>query len=1375
MNIQSLRNDGFEGDELIRYRNQITDDLKRFGATDEEIDKYLGITRMDPTVFKERAQQYFQQDEEQGLWDSIMSKFKRKSWEKERARSAVSMTLAKESGVAPHVFEPSAKEAIQEGWNQSTTGLIYNGKIPDHRPPKYYEHMSTADRMLMQGTQMLSDIPLFMAGALIGGAGGGGNPATAAGGAFALPAGLRKLYVDMYENGEIETFGEFWKRVSSVGLETVKGYALGVATQYFGGKVPKAAQIPAEVATLTGLGAALEGHVPTMQDFWDTAVLLGGFKSAKLVSGRLRRMYRDQGIDPRVIYQAALDEPAFHEDIISQNYELRFDPVKGERRKVKSDPNVEIDEGKIVRRSDIVKIFRDKLGDMIKTGRVPRMGPQSKSGLMGVFYIKPEHIRLRFANDIETLVHEHGHKLHKMIWSTPGKNLSIKELVPHIDELMPLASSGHPLVEGFAEFFRLYLTQADKAKQAAPNFYTAFENKLQTDHPDLLSIFMDVREQFTAWADQPWRQRILSQVRMNPFREEVNISNFLHTAYRKAFDQFHDLKRVEDDLASGKLAAEDSPYTLARLFKGVGGKALHFLEKSPFKFSDHTNFGKSLKDIIGPLTDKKSIEDFTVYALSKRHLEKIKQRVETGILTEDAEIAVRKYGPKYERMFREINDYQNSLLMYLRDSGMLSQEAFINIKELNKDFIPFHRVYEGKFQSALSKGLEPHEALKKMVGSWREIDNPLETIVKNTYAYIIMAEKNAVVNSLVKLAENQHGSGSWIRRVPPALQKIMVEGKELGFPKELKEALQDEYGVNIDEAVFDIFRSSAFEPKDVITVFRNGKKTFYEAEPELLNVVKGLSNESMNWLVRLLSYPSSWLRAGVTASPEFVARNPIKDQFTAFINTKFGFVPGYHLMRGFFDMASFSKETGLKRSDLYWEWTKEGGQQSVLVSMDKDYMHKELKDLLRTPVRNLVKTPLDYLRLFSKITEEATRVEEFRLGLNKLGTSKSARMDAALASREISIDFQRKGDSTTTKALSQLIAFFNPSLQGTDKMIRQLVTNPDPKARNIALLKAAASITIPSIALYLHNRKDPRFKEIPQWQKYLFWIVMTEDEIYRIPKPFETGIIFGSMFEWASDFILNKDPKAFDKFSQTMSRGMLPGMIPTAVLPIVEGYANRSTFLDRPIIGAEDEKVLPQYQYKPYTTETAKALGKVIGKVPVVGDMQMFTSPPMIENWIRDWFGGLGAYALEIADYGLKKAGLVPDRIKPKRTIADLPFVRGFAVRWPTVNAESITNFYDNHKKATQWNNTAKKMIKTLEIDEYMRVNEASPYMTQMAGIYDELGNMSRLIQMIDYNPQITPDEKRALIDKVIINMVMTARAGNEAYETIKKLSRRKK
>jgi hypothetical protein len=76
----------------------------------------------------------------------------------------------------------------------------------------------------------------------------------------------------------------------------------------------------------------------------------------------------------------------------------------------------------------------------------------------------------------------------------------------------------------------------------------------------------------------------------------------------------------------------------------------------------------------------------------------------------------------------------------------------------------------------------------------------------------------------------------------------------------------------------------------------------------------------------------------------------------------------------------------------------------------------------------------------------------------------------------------------------------------------------------------AAGVTLPSVLLWMANHDDPRYKDIPTWQKDLFWIVMTDEHVYRIPKPFEIGVIFGSVPERMLDKFAADDPEAFKHF-----------------------------------------------------------------------------------------------------------------------------------------------------------------------------------------------------------------------------------------------------
>jgi hypothetical protein len=144
-----------------------------------------------------------------------------------------------------------------------------------------------------------------------------------------------------------------------------------------------------------------------------------------------------------------------------------------------------------------------------------------------------------------------------------------------------------------------------------------------------------------------------------------------------------------------------------------------------------------------------------------------------------------------------------------------------------------------------------------------------------------------------------------------------------------------------------------------------------------------------------------------------------------------------------------------------------------------------------------------------------------------------------------------------------------------------------------SILRSLLYVTLPSIILYMMNRDDERYQELPQWEKDLFWIVLTPKHVFRIPKPFELGVIFGTLSERVLDYIYTEDPDAFKGYLNTVKEAGLPDILPTAFTGWLEAfYANKSFFTDRPIVPVGEERLPAELQYGNYTSETAKLILK---------------------------------------------------------------------------------------------------------------------------------------------------------------------------------------
>lgn len=838
----------------------------------------------------------------------------------------------------------------------------------------------------------------------------------------------------------------------------------------------------------------------------------------------------------------------------------------------------------------------------------------------------------------------------------------------------------------------------------------------------------------------------------------------LDSVYRDVFDDLHPLAVAIKKMTGGEgLEAAYNAYKLARLMRGVNGKAEHFLEFSPFEFETYKNVGKPLKKILELVKD--DLDTMRAFAVAKRTIELEGRGVQTGVPLDAAKATVAAHEAKLGGVFRELVEYQNYTLNYLRDSGLISAEMHKAMTAANQDYVPFFRFMEAASKDRAPKGLRTRQPLRRIKGSEREIVDPLESIIKNTYLYVSLAERNAVGRALVDLAGKTEAGKAMVRRAPGKVRPVKVSPEEIrkGLSEEARDLFDlysEETGVKLTEEELTIFRPNALAPKEnQIVVYEKGKRVLYDVDPELASTFKALDMETANLLVRVFATPAKLLRAGAVLAPEFIGRNPIRDQFMAFIFSPHGFRPYADLIGGIAEIV--------KKGDVYQDWIKSGGMNATLVSLDRRYLQQNLRSLMQhtnlmDAARNVVKSPVEMLRVLSDFAEQGTRLGEFKRATGGART-KEAIQKGGFASREVSLDFGRMG--AKTRAVNMLVAFFNANLQGSDKVIRSFKDRPVQTSAKIF-----ASITLPSVVLQILNRDEPGWGDIPQWQKDLFWLVHVGGTWYRIPKPFEVGILFGSMPERMVDYVMDRDPKAFDGMLTAIGRGATPGMIPTAAIPVIEAWANRSLFLDRPVIPRDREQMAPEYQYSTYTTELVKAMGKLTGTLPAVGDTKA-ASPAIIENYIRGWSGGLGMHIVNLADAVLRKAGVLPDPVKPARTLADIPFVKAFVVRHPSASAEPIQDFYDNFEEQQRRINTIKGLTRAGEFEDALHeIGVSRGLLIELGGVKQALSQSMKFIRLVYRNPDLSADEKRQLIDTAYYQMIEMAKPANEMVDELKKL-----
>ena len=102
------------------------------------------------------------------------------------------------------------------------------------------------------------------------------------------------------------------------------------------------------------------------------------------------------------------------------------------------------------------------------------------------------------------------------------------------------------------------------------------------------------------------------------------------------------------------------------------------------------------------------------------------------------------------------------------------------MREANKDYLPFFRLFDEQTGGGLNGSVR--NPIKAIKGSERNVIDPIESIIKNTYLYVQLAQRNQVGVKLVELAERVSetaSEGALVKRVKPTVKPIKVAPEEM--------------------------------------------------------------------------------------------------------------------------------------------------------------------------------------------------------------------------------------------------------------------------------------------------------------------------------------------------------------------------------------------------------------------------------------------------------------------------------------------------------------------------------------------------------------------------------------------------------------------
>jgi hypothetical protein len=450
----------------------------------------------------------------------------------------------------------------------------------------------------------------------------------------------------------------------------------------------------------------------------------------------------------------------------------------------------------------------------------------------------------------------------------------------------------------------------------------------------------------------------------------------------------------------------------------------------------------------------------------------------------------------------------------------------------------------------------------------------------------------------------------------------------------------------------------------------------------MLNAILALGQEITPWYVSVLALPATILRTAITASPDFIFANFIRDQVSAWILVD-EFTPFVSGIRGIYDDKT--------ANDIGRIYSSVGGIMggANTAALHNARIKQEVLDLRKRRGIYFRDAPLSNILRVTEFTETGTRLGVFRKAYDRAqkdGLSKhEAAIEAAYAARDY-IDFGRHGSKML--AMRRIIPFFNAALQGLDRGIRGLrgkvnndriirdAISPYIKSRRGQPLSIAERRQLPQAAkawakvvavglfgaaIWALHQDDEEYEEFSSYMRATHWIFKVDGEWYRIPKPFELAF-FSNLMERTLEYTLKDDPLAMERFVDGLQHIVLPPTdVPGIKVPIELAF-NYDSFTERQIVADHLRALPPHLQFNAYASEFGKMLGR-----------QINVSPAHIDHFITGFGASYGRAFLQGTD------ALTGNYIDPgtaTKDVFDAIIGRRFSLEAPR-GAQSVGHFWE--------------------------------------------------------------------------------------------------
>ena len=1047
----------------------------------------------------------------------------------------------------------------------------------------------------------------------------------------------------------------------------------------------------------------------------------------------------------------------------------------------------------VTKLSDIRKTIEDYLGLGIKKGHF-------RQDAYAIYKGNNDVIRTKEYKDMDSILHETGHAIDMGKRLNVDKESIADELLTAIDKLGGYEDETRTikLEEGFAEVIREYSIVPEQAKVDYPQTIAVLEGLKKTDKK-FNNFITKVQQQSYNYIHQNPRNRTLSNISIGEQTDKSRITkNFIkQEVMRNIYDKDWAVKSAVNELAkaNGKtvnqIRASENAYYLTRLAAGTTDRVISMLSEGYITENGTKLFPglNKLGDIIG--TDSQRWNDLRAYLVAQRDLEYKAKTLKTGIRTMDSKAVVEQFknDKQIQQASKLIYDTLNGVMQYAVNNNLINQETADSLKQSNAFYVPMQRVLENQGNKVGRRGAVA-DIIQKRTGSELDVKDVLENIVANSSNIIQQVENNNALKALYKEGQTNGLTGTIYDIIDTPMTKIGTAQLST-WENELKKQGVNTANLDLEKTV-DIFApNKKVDMQNLITSFinDNGKRIYLQFNDEILfNSLMNMDKKFMSQILRINSKMNMPLRYGATmANLGFAIPNMISDTAQAAVYSTAGFIPVVDNALGVLDILASTNNTvrnfvnkvapdyANRINALYSLYQQSGATNSTRLSQYRESTQNLMADVYGTKSKTLgikekfkpLKRLLDILTYIPEISEQSTRFEVFKKNYkyykNKGTAEMDARILAALESRDATQDFGRTGN--ITREINQLIPFSAARVGSAYTFAEKIKANPKQVGLRIAILTAIA------MGIKALGYDDKEIEELNQRKKDDNFVVKMGNTIVTIKKP--QGILRSmiNLAEYIQDLSTDhiEKGKEGDRLGSWLNNAIMDnmpadevtGLVPNAVAPLIENAINKDFYYNTDIVKSYDLDLPDSEQYYDYNSQLAIWLGKMFNY-----------SPAKIDNLISGYFGGLGTTVTSAMDYGLGKAGVIPE--KPEMGAEQDAIGKRFIVNVNT-NSSSIDEIYTRKTELTKLKNGG-----TISSEEEQELEKIKSAISTMSNINKQIKEIKQDLTMsgtekaqkIKILQQQKTDTARQALGKELINIENTSKIQSSQFypnDTIKK------